>query len=214
VENHACYVGSVWDGELRLTAKTRDMQDKIVFKTQLGADPRIKKPSERTEAELEGFDGGAKAYVLAGIAAHDGILVCSMIRQNELLFVDAKEGKLATPFTIENPRGVNFDGLGRLLILSGKSLLRSASIHEIKPEVIIASGLDDPRQVATDADGNFYITDQGASHQVKVFSPKGKLLRAIGKAGTCGRSLRPAAYESSQRVGAGFAGPHLGGGGG
>ena len=37
--------------------------------------------------------------------------------------------------------------------------------------------------MALDAAGNFYISDRGHSHQVKVFSPAGKLLRAIGKAG-------------------------------
>jgi hypothetical protein len=48
---------------------------------------------------------------------------------------------------------------------------------------VIAQGLEDPRQVAVDANGDILITDRGASHQVKVFSPAGKLIRSIGKPG-------------------------------
>jgi hypothetical protein len=32
-------------------------------------------------------------------------------------------------------------------------------------------------------EGNLYVSDWGASHQVKVFEPKGALLRTIGKPG-------------------------------
>ena len=183
IAEHACYVGSVWDGELRLTAKTRAMADKPVFKSQLGADPHIRKPGDGVKPPaLEGFDGGEKVHVLAGIAAHDGVIVCSMIRQNELLFVDAKAGGINGRLSVENPRGVTFDSKGRMLVLSGRRLLRFAT-RDAKPESIINSGLDDPRHVITDVSGNFLITDRGTSHQVKVFSAAGKRMRTIGDAG-------------------------------
>jgi hypothetical protein len=182
IADHACYVGSVWDGELRLTAKTRTLEDKPVFKLQLGDDPRLKENDPKTPAEFEGFDGGLKVYVLAGIAAHDGVLVCSMIRQNELLFVDAKAGKILHRDEIENPRGVAYDARGRLLVLSGTRLLRFG-IDGAKAEVLITAGLEDPRHVITDASGIIFITDRGTSHQVKVFSAEGKLIRSIGEAG-------------------------------
>ena len=44
-----------------------------------------------------------------------------------------------------------------------------------------------------DSAGNIYVSDHGASHQVKVFSPAGKFLRAIGRAGSAegrGRTTR------------------------
>ena len=44
----------------------------------------------------------------------------------------------------------------------------------------VISGLDDPSGLAIDASGNFYISDGGASQQVKVFTPAGKPLREIG----------------------------------
>ncbi|GEP42257.1 hypothetical protein [Brevifollis gellanilyticus] len=182
IADHLCYVGSVWDGELRLTAKTKKLEDKPIFKVQLGPDPRIKKPSDGVKPpELEGFDGGDKVYVLAGIAVRDGIIVCSMIRQNELIFVDAKAGSITGRLPVENPRGVTFDASGRMLVLSETNLL-SLTSYDSKPETLI-TGLEDPRHVTTGANGNIFITDRGTSHQVKVFDRTGKSLRSIGKAG-------------------------------
>ncbi len=190
IGEHLCYIGSVWDGELRLTAKTRALEDKAIFKTQLGSDPRIEKRKDGTKLpELEGFEGGGKTYVLAGIAARDGILVCSFVRQNELLFVDAKAGRIVGRAAVENPRGLSFDGRGRLLVLSGTKLVRypaldaSAPSELGKPESIVVRGLDDPRHIITDAAGNFLISDRDQSHQVKMFTSAGRILRTIGKPG-------------------------------
>ncbi|MEZ0388742.1 MAG: hypothetical protein ACAI34_16840, partial [Verrucomicrobium sp.] len=161
VADDLCYVGSTWDGELRLTAKTRNLDDRPVFKVQLGSDPQIRKPSDGVKPqELEGYDGGGKQYVLAGIAVHNGIIVGSLVRQGELFFVDAKAGRMLGKASVSDPRGVNFDSTGRLLVLSGPKLLRypalkpeaAATLGE--PETIISAKLEDPRQVATDAAGN------------------------------------------------------------
>ena len=51
------------------------------------------------------------------------------------------------------------------------------------PETLVASGLDDPCGITLDAQGNVYVSDRGTSHQVKVFSPDGKFVRAIGHPG-------------------------------
>ncbi len=184
ITDHLCYVGSVWEGELRLTAKTRTLEDKPIFKSQLGDDPRPKKPSDPRPAAFEGFDGGDRMYVLSGIAAHDGILVCSMIRQNKLIFVDAKAGSIIKRLPVENPRGVTFDSAGHMLVLSGQKLLRFASIEAKTSESLISKGLEDPRQIMSDEKGQLFITDRGASHQVKVFTAAGKPVRSVGKAGT------------------------------
>lgn len=50
----------------------------------------------------------------------------------------------------------------------------------------LVAGLQDPQGIALDAQGDIYISDRGHSHQVKVFSATGKLLRVIGKAGAPG----------------------------
>ena len=179
VADDICYVGSIWEGELRLTAKTRGLEDRPVFKSQLGADPRPEdsSPGDRPRV-LEGFDGGDKIFVLGGLAARDGMLVCALPRQNELLFVNASNGLLDHRESVPDPRGLTFDAEGRLLVLSGTRLL-------LWPDrsVVVRAGLEDPRHVVTDAAGRHYITDRGASHQVKVFSPSGGFLRAIGAPG-------------------------------
>jgi hypothetical protein len=185
IADHLCYVGSVWEGELRLTAKTLALDDKPVFKSQLGNDPR-NNPRTKTKQikveTLEGFDGGDHVFVLGGIAARDGVIVCSLVRQNQLVVVDARLGTIRSRIEIDNPRGLTFDAEGKLLILSGHSLVRLTSL-DAKPQTLIDTGLEDPRHITVDATGNLFITDRGNSHQVKIFSADGKFLRAIGKAG-------------------------------
>lgn len=177
---HLCYVGSVWEGELRLTAKTRDLNDAPVFKLKLGDDPSGNK-LEASEV-LRDFDGGDKMYVLGGIAAHDGMLVCSMVRQDELLVVDIKQGKITNKIKLVDPRGVRFDREGRLLALSGKKLVRFETLSSA-PKAVITDGLSDPRHVVVYSNDYFLITDRADSHQVKVFSPSGKRVGVIGKPG-------------------------------
>ena len=180
VADHLCYVGSIWDGELRLTAKTRALGDQPIFKHKLGEDPRGR--TGDAPPGLEGFEGGEKSYVLGGIAAHNGVLVCTLVRQNELLIVEIKGGKIANRIALTSPRGVRFDARGRLLALSGEQLVCFDTLFA-KPETIIAKGLEDPRHISVDSAGNFLITDRGDSHQVKVFSPAGKQIGTIGKPG-------------------------------
>ncbi len=225
------YVGSVWDGELRLTAKTKKLEDRPVFKTQLGDDPRIKKPEDGEKPPaLEGFDGGDKNFVLAGIAARDGVIVCSMIRQNEVLLFDAKKGRSLGAVPVANPRGVAFDAKGRLLVLSGKPpwasptdsaarLLRlpQGEIHGYTPgrsykdEVVISEGLEDPRQVTIGCRG------QLPHHRSRPVASSETLLagrqaaprdRPRWRAG--GRHVRAEAHEQSERPRGRFARPALG----
>src|SRR5205807_2233371 len=88
-----------------------------------------------------------------------------------------------------------FEKSAGLLAVSGKQIVRLAlpafdraspttqQVSLQKPEVIIASGLDDPQQIALDKAGNIYVTDRGNHHQVKVFARDGKPLRTIGDLG-------------------------------
>jgi len=184
VADHLCYVGSLWEGELRLTAKTKALADKAILKETFGTEDERGKNGKPNSSppKIEGFEGGDKTWLLSGIAARDGKLICSLVRQNELLVVDVAEGKIASRIAIENPRGLCFDAEGRLLALSGKKLVRFATLAG-QPETVISTGLDDPRHVAVDAQGNILVSDRGDSHQVKTFFAGGKPLAAIGKAG-------------------------------
>jgi len=122
-----------------------------------------------------------------GIAAYNGTLVLSMSRLNQLVFIDARTGQARGVAPVTDPRGLAFDSQGRLLVLAGKALYRYRLLSDqgklAEPERLVAGGLDDPQHVVLDARGNFYISDRGQSHQVKVFDPSGKALHAIGNPG-------------------------------
>ncbi|HCE42542.1 MAG TPA: hypothetical protein DET40_03220 [Lentisphaeria bacterium] len=161
--------------ELRITALTSG-SDRPILKEELEM-----MPDGKTNVGDE----------IGGLAAYDGILVCSLTGTNQLLYVsaldtaDKKPGRTIGSVKVDSPRGLVFDPKGRLLVISGKKVVeveRSAEVEEHR--VIISEGLEDPAGITLDADGNIYISDRGNSHQVKVFSPQGKFLRAIGKAGT------------------------------
>jgi hypothetical protein len=185
VAEHLCYVASVWEGELRLTAKNKALADVAILKEKLGDDPPHKKAPKNAPPppiKLDGFDGGDKLFVLGGIAARDGQVFCSMVRQNELLVIDIAGKKITSRVKLDNPRGLAFDAQGRLLALSGTKLVRYAKL-ENPPEDLQVAGLEDPRHVTVDRHGNFLITDRGSSHRVKVFTPFGKHLSTIGYPG-------------------------------
>ncbi|MBI5831503.1 MAG: hypothetical protein HZB16_04225, partial [Armatimonadetes bacterium] len=158
------YAGSAWEGELRLTAVTR-AGDKPVVKYA--------------------FDGGKDASALTGIAVRNGLLVAALPKQNVLLMVDAKGGRVLGTVPQADPRGMAFLADGKLLVLAGKTLLRLTMDDPLKPvsETLIAAGLEDPQHVVVGADGTLFVTDRGSHHQVLAFDATGKLLRAIGKPG-------------------------------
>jgi hypothetical protein len=170
------FAASAFEGELRLTALTKN-GDRPVLKHE--------------------FPGGKESCDIAGLAVHDGIAVCSLPKQKQLLLIDAKVdvqngaamGKIVGSSPCEDPRGLAFTPDGQLLALVGKQLQRfrlsgpSDNPKLSAPETLIAQGLEDPRQLALDDEGNIYISDRGHSHQVKVFTAAGKSLRAIGAAG-------------------------------
>ena len=132
------------------------------------------------------FPDNAHAAV-SGLAVYNGLLGASLPKMNQILWVDAKARKIIGTAEVKDPRGLMFDAKGRLLVLSGKQLVRyvmgSSPLDLSTPAVVVDSGLEDPQHLAADSDGNIYISDQGKSHQVKVFTAEGQALRAIGTAG-------------------------------
>lgn len=174
ISDHRAYVASAWETgkksgevELRITALTAT-DDKPILKQSLGELAPGQKP--------ESFIGG--------IAAYNGIIAASLTSLNRLDFVEAATGKILGNANVESPRGVYFDAQGRLLVLSGKQLLRFADISQAgAPETLIRWGLEEPVALTLDNEGNILISDRGTHHQVKVFSPVGKLIRAIGEPG-------------------------------
>ena len=174
------YVGSAWKDknspyEIRLTALT-PAGDKPVLKPVFTFD----------YSGLFDSSGSGAASAMGGLAVHDGILVFSLPPLDRLVFVDVKQGRVLSDQAVPNPRGLAFDAEGRLLVLSGTSLLRfrvdDPSQAMPAPDILVRD-FDDPRGVTLDSSGNIYISDQGASHQVKMFSPAGRRIQTFGKPG-------------------------------
>jgi len=206
------YAGSVWEGggydgekpELRLAELlTRDKATSAPRDGRMGRGedrPLLTPnapysgllPSGQTKLQTEGADYRYtfpdNAHVgLSGLAVRDGFLVASLPKMNQLLWVDARARRILGTVSLPDPRGVAFDAQGRLLVLSGTRLLRYAlgadKRKRTTPFVVVARGLQDPRNLTLDAAGHIYVSDRGTSNQVKVFTAEGVFRRAIGRPG-------------------------------
>jgi hypothetical protein len=194
------YTGSAWSNDQN--KKQREIRLNILTKS-----------NDRTVLDyplppLAGGGNTTDTAELTGLTVRDKIIVAALGSRNQLLFVsafgntpnsnaifyprrrDSKDlGKVLGTVPFENPGAMIFDAKGQLLILVGRELHRyNVDLQKTPPvlsgrEVLIRQGLEEPRRLALDASGNIYISDWGNSHQVKVFSPDGKYLRAIGKSG-------------------------------
>jgi len=172
------YVGSFWEtdkqsgqGELRITGLNAGT-DRNILTYNLGA-----------------FDSknGDRAAEMHGLSVNNGIAVASLTKKNKLMFVDVKAGKVLGTTNVDEPLGSAFTAKGELLVISGKKLLKFASLQNIEnisaPKTLISTNLEAPIGITLDTEGNIYISDGGQSHQVKVFTANGKLIKAIGKPG-------------------------------
>lgn len=148
-------------------------------------------PEDRTVCEivfpeLKDATGSERHAVVGGLAVRNGLMVVSLTTKDRLALIDAASGKRFDDVPVPSPRGVAFDAAGRLLILSGKSLLRgtvAAGKGLADAATLVDGALADPHGIALDDAGNVYVSDWGTAHQVKVFAADGRPLRTIGKPG-------------------------------
>jgi hypothetical protein len=207
------YTGSAWRGdkynnfhpELRLhmlvngNGKLKSPGD---ARMGTGEDPPVLTPTYQLPADV-GDPEHSAVPALGGLAVRNGVLVAAVTPLDQLVFINVAARRAVATATLANPRGLAFDHAGRLVAISGKQVVRVAmpkfdasapttqATTLTAPEVLVASGLDDPQQVAIDAQGNLYVSDRGDSQQVKVFNSDGHALRTIG---TPGKS-RPGTYD-------------------
>ena len=137
------YVGSAWEGDLRLTAVTAGGDKPIIKYT---------------------FPGGKEEGVITGLAVRNGLLACSLPKRNTLLLVDVAAGKILGEAKLTDGRGLAFTADGSLLALSGKEVVRYDALDREHlafpraPRTLINAGLDDPQAIALDSAGNLYGT--------------------------------------------------------
>jgi hypothetical protein len=128
-----------------------------------------------------------EAYGSDGLAVHNGRLVFAISMLNKLVFADVRTKKVLGEVSLGSPRAPVFDRLGRLYVLS-EGKLKRFSVPENRAslgdeQTLVGHGLEDPRRLMLDDQGNLYLSDWGKAHQVKIFDPDGKWLRTIGKVG-------------------------------
>ncbi len=117
-----------------------------------------------------------------GLAAWGDRIYVSMFYDDKLLVLDAATGEQTDEVPLPSPVGLQALPDGRLLAVSGNRVLSvDPTTKQARP--LITDGLESPFGVTTGPGGEIYVSDWGRSFQVKVFSPEGKFLRAIGKPG-------------------------------
>ena len=144
----------------------------------------LKFPMELKKTTLPPFKTVAEAYGTNGLAVFNGIVVFSITRQNRLIFANARNGKILGEASVESPRGLCFDKLGRLWVITRNLVRRYSAAPEAARLYgfdLTLSGLEEPHRLALDSAGQLYVADWGRSHQVKAFSPQGKLVQTFGK---------------------------------
>ncbi len=127
-----------------------------------------------------------QAYGANGLAVHDGLVVIAFTHQNKLILADARRRSVVGEVAFPSPRGLSFDRQGRLYVISGSAVKRfsvTPGRPSLADETTLVDGLAEPRRTFVADDGTLYVADWRPSHQIKVFSPDGKLLRTIGKPG-------------------------------
>ena len=111
-----------------------------------------------------------------------GKLYMSYTDLNRVGVLDIQTGKFDKIFKIDAPGRWAVTADKGLLLITGKKVVRMSPADGTTSDVI-AAGLEDPKSLALDKAGNIYICEWGTRHQVLVFDPAGKAVRAIGKAG-------------------------------
>ena len=187
------YVANNWDKAFEIEAVTQTLPIgayhgavRTMSMCLWGAGRKVYRPDEGKVSGLAARD----MTVIAAIGDQNKLLVIRdtsthnfALRHGDSRVADNPSGTKIGEVPLDAPRGLAVTPDGRhLLAVSGSAIVRFPFPPQGRPEVVVAAGLEKPAQLAVDASGSIYVSDQG-THQVKVFSPEGKPLRTIGKPG-------------------------------
>ncbi|MBA3698878.1 MAG: hypothetical protein H0W78_08490 [Planctomycetes bacterium] len=196
----AIYVASGFEGEVRFVSLTKNLNEKILAKVRVETSDKAPTGTGKAEAVRVTGKGDAKPLAWVGdLAARDGVIVASLPRLGEVWLVDAGLGRLIGRIALDKPSGVAFSADGSVLVTNGNQVVRltldakvldaaradkdEAELLKLAPGKTVLAGLDQPSHLSLDSAGNFIVSERGKLHQVRIYSPSGKMIRAIGKPG-------------------------------
>lgn len=183
--NTAVYVVSGFSGEVRFVALDRKFDQVVLGKYQL-VKPEKRMPNDPSP--------------VGDIAVYNNIVVASLPRINQLWVLDASRKALLGQIALPSPQAVVFAKDGSLLASSANQLQRimldfgmlssmnaatdPANLPTIKvSQASLPMTLDHPQGITILANNNIAITEQGTHHQLRIYTPAGKLVTTIGKPG-------------------------------
>jgi len=172
VEGVYGYVASAWE-----TGKNSGKMELRITPITSGNDER-----NGTKIEMPSKGKPFSDYI-GGIAVRDAVAACSIPKLNKIMFVNTKEKKVVGECPVPSPAGLTYDNSNNLLIISEKRVISITVDTELPAKTVISKGLEKPVALTVDKKGNIYVSDRGTSHQVKVFSPTGEFILAIGQPG-------------------------------
>ena len=127
------YSAHAWDDELRLQ-ELHSKPGAAAKDARLGAgdDVPVLSPTWKFPKGTK-LNDHVKERGVGGLAAFDGLIAVSLPVTNQLLFVDGNAHRAIGTVPLETPGALAFDAQGRLLVFSGKKLLRYTLPKDLKP---------------------------------------------------------------------------------
>ena len=166
--------------------------DVLFLRAIRGQSPQPVLRPDLTFPQLDGGKRDAAVGDIAGLAAFDRMLVVSSPAPAACWSWTRRRGASPARSRWRIRAEWPLPPTARLICATAKGVFRfppftSAALPAVAAAAaLVTEGLDDPHGIAMNKAGDIYVSDRGRSHQVKVYSPPGKFLRTIGKAGVPG----------------------------
>ncbi|MFP4026514.1 MAG: PA14 domain-containing protein [Candidatus Brocadiia bacterium] len=123
-----------------------------------------------------------QAISMIDLDARGRTVVISYHDRDKVCWVSPDDGSVQSEVAIENPWGVEVGSNDEVFVISSKKIVKVAASGE--QSVVVAAGMISPRRLAIDqTSGDLLVSEFAPTHQVKRFSPKGKLQSTYGRKG-------------------------------